>query len=265
MPVVNDLEVALTAARSAAGIIRRWFRRIEHADFKGRVDPVTAADREAEAVIVSVLAEHRPDDGLLGEEGSTAGTSSGRRWVFDPLDGTVNFVHGIPHVAVSIGLEDEQGGLAGVVLDVFRDEEFTAERGAGAFLGGEPIAVSGRDDLHRCTIATGFPYDREHHGPSYVQTVGAMLIAARDIRRLGTAALDLAWVACGRVDGYWEYRLHPWDVAAGAVLVTEAGGALTDTGGGPFRYDDVLASNGRIHGQLSSVVAANRPAHLDPL
>lgn len=262
MRPVDDLDLAREAASAAGAVIRRWFRRVERADFKGRVDPVTAADREAEAAITGLLERERPDDGILGEEGSDSRSGSGRRWVVDPLDGTVNFLHGIPHVAVSIGLEDGDGPLVGVVLDVFRDEEFTAVRGGGARLDGEPIRVSGRDEMHTGMFTTGFAYDRQEHGPAYAAVLGRVLTRARGVRRLGTAAIDLAWVACGRTDGHWEFSLKPWDVVAGMLLVSEAGGTLSDSYGGPARPEDILATNGHLHEELRALVAAHRPPHL---
>jgi len=262
---VNDLDIARTAARAGGEVIARWFRRVDHADMKGRVDPVTEADRAAEEAIIAVLGRHRPDDGILAEEGGAAEAHSGRRWVIDPLDGTVNFVHGIPQVACSVGLEDGEGRLAGVVLDVFRDEEFAAARGSGATLNGSPIRVSQRAAFHEAVFSTGFAYDRQRHGAAYAAAMVAVMAEARGIRRLGAAALDLAWVACGRYDGHWEFGLKPWDLAAGALLVEEAGGIVTDSLGGPGRPEDVVAAGPGVHHRLLSLVAAHRPPHIPGL
>lgn len=260
---MNDLELARRAGRAGAEVLTRWFRRTGDPDLKGAVDPVTEADREAESVIVRLIGTHRPDDGILAEEGSEAEAASGRRWVIDPLDGTVNFVHGVPQCAVSIALEDPQGGLVGVVVDPFRSEEFRAERGRGAFLNDAPIRVSERRRLSQALLSTGFAYDRQRHGRAYTDVVAAVLAEAQGVRRSGSAVLDLAWVACGRHDGHWEFGLHPWDVAAGAILVREAGGLLTDSRGEDVRPQDVVASNGHLHEDLRRIVAAHRPPHLE--
>jgi myo-inositol-1(or 4)-monophosphatase len=259
---VNDLDIARTAARAAGEAITGWFHRIGAPDLKGSVDPVTEADREAEERIVAVIRSERPDDGILAEEGSASEARSGRRWVIDPLDGTVNFVHGIPQVAVSVALEDDGGGLAAVVLDVFRGEEFAAERGAGATLDGSPITVSDGRELHEAVFSTGFAYDRQQHGAAYAAAMVAVMAEARGVRRLGSAALDLAWVSCGRYDGHWEFGLKPWDLAAGALLVREAGGIVTDSLGGPARPEDVVAAAPGVHERLRSIVAAHRPDHI---
>jgi myo-inositol-1(or 4)-monophosphatase len=261
---VNDLELALAAARTGGDVLRRWFRRIEGADWKGEVDPVTAADREAEAVIVGMIADARPDDGVLGEEGGERAGTSGRRWVIDPLDGTVNFLHGIPQCAVSIALEDESGSLVGVVADPFRHEEFAATRGGGTTLNGEPVTVSSQPELRRSLFVTGFPYDRNVHARTYTDAVAAVISRAQGVRRMGSAALDLAWVACGRYEGYWEFRLSPWDIAAGRLLVTEAGGRVTDSTGAAAHSADIVATNGHVHEALRSIVAEHRPGDETP-
>ena len=193
---------------------------------------VSAADREAERALVAMLRAERPDDGILGEEGAAAGGSSGRRWVLDPLDGTTNFLYGYPAWCVSVALEDDRGGVVGVIHDPLRGETFTAERGSGAFLGGERIAVRDHDDLATALVATGFAYAPERRAEQ-AEVVLRVLPRVRDIRRAGAAALDLAWLAAGRVDAYWERGLNPWDWAAGRLLVTEAGGAVDDLPGEP--------------------------------
>ncbi len=261
---MTDLDIAEAAARAGGEVVAAGFRGAVTTEFKGVVDPVTEIDRAAEAAIVAVISSARPDDAILAEEGTALEGSTGhRRWVIDPLDGTVNFVHGIAHVAVSVGLIDDRGGIAAVVLDPLRGEEFTAARNAGAALNGEPIAVSERSRLGDALVVTGFPYDRREHGPAYATLVGRILQSVRGVRRLGSAALDLAWVAAGRFDGYWEFGLAPWDVAAGMLLVSEAGGALTDSRGGPADHRDIVATNGHIHEALRILVAEGRPAHLD--
>jgi len=265
VPAVDDLAIALEAARAGSEVVRRWFGHAPEPDFKGAVDPVTAADREAEEAVLAVLRRHRPGDAVLSEEaGAAPGAAAGRRWVVDPLDGTVNFLHGVPHCAVSVALEDEAGPGAAVVIDVLRAEEFTASRGRGARCNGRPIAVSNQGDLRRALFSTGFPYDRHRHARAYTDAVAAVLTAAQGVRRSGSACLDLAWVACGRYEGHWEFNLQPWDVAAGILLVTEAGGRVTDAAGGPPRPAEIVAANALLHEGLRALVADHRPAHLAP-
>ncbi|MDX1690016.1 MAG: inositol monophosphatase family protein [Acidimicrobiia bacterium] len=256
---MQDLDLALAAARTGCDVLRRWFRRLDGADWKGDVDPVTEADREAETAIVDLLRRHRPDDAVLGEEGGGIEGTSGRRWVIDPLDGTVNFLHGIPQCAVSIALEDGDGSLVGVVADPFRSEEFAAVRGAGATLDGEPMRVSARDEMRRGLFVTGFPYDRHVRARTYTDAVADVIAAAQGVRRMGSAALDLAWVACGRYEGYWEFHLAHWDIAAGRLLVTEAGGRVTDTRGDAATKDEIVATNGHLHEELRAIVARHVP------
>ena len=195
-------------------------------------DMVSDADREAEEAIVSLLRAERPDDGLLGEEGASTEGTSGRRWVVDPLDGTTNYLYGLPAWVVSVAVEDDEGALAGVVFHAVGDELFAAERGRGATCNGEPIRVREGAPLERALVATGFGYDAERRARQ-AEIVRAVLPRVRDIRRAGAAALDLAWVASGRLDGYWERGLQPWDWAAGRLLVTEAGGEVRDLPGDP--------------------------------
>lgn len=251
---MDDLELGRLAARAAAEVIRVQADRVGKADFKGAVNPVTEADRRAEEAILDLLREHRPDDGVVTEEGGDRPSRSGRNWVIDPLDGTVNFLHGVPQVAVSVALEDPSGTQVAVVRDVFRGEEFTATGGGGARLDGRPMTVSSTSDLGDALVSTGFGYDRRDNAAAYARVVAAVLERARGVRRLGSAALDLAWVACGRFDGHWEFKLEPWDVAAGFLLVEEAGGTTSSSGGGPATHLDCVASNGLIHEALRAVV-----------
>jgi myo-inositol-1(or 4)-monophosphatase len=197
-----------------------------------RTDMVSDADRDAEGTIERILREERPDDGLLAEEGASSEDRSGRRWVVDPLDGTTNFLYGFPAWCVSVALEDTDGGAVGVVRDPARGESFAAARGLGAKLNGAPIEVSGAERLGSALIATGFGYDAERRRAQAERLV-QVLPNVRDIRRAGAAALDLCWVAAGRLDGYYERGLKPWDWAAGRVIVTEAGGELRTLDGDP--------------------------------
>jgi fructose-1,6-bisphosphatase/inositol monophosphatase family enzyme len=196
-----------------------------------RTDMVSEADREAETEIVAILRAERPDDALVSEEGAGGTGTSGRRWVVDPLDGTTNYLYRFPAWGVSVALEDDDGGLAGVVHDPVADETFRAARGAGAELNGEPIRVRDDDDLATSLIATGFGYDPDVRA-GQADVLRALISHVRDIRRAGAAALDLCYVACGRLDGYYERGIHHWDVAAGALIVREAGGAVVPVEGG---------------------------------
>jgi myo-inositol-1(or 4)-monophosphatase len=196
-----------------------------------QTDMVSEADREAEAEIVAILRAERPDDALVSEEGAGDAGTSGRRWVVDPLDGTTNYLYRFPAWAVSVALEDDEGGLAGVVHDPVAGETFRAARGGGAELNGEPIRVRDHDDLATALIATGFGYDPDVRA-GQADVVRALIPHVRDIRRAGAAALDLCYVACGRVDGYYERGINHWDFAAGALIVREAGGAVVPLEGG---------------------------------
>ncbi len=220
---------------------------------KGRLDPVTEIDRASEAAIVSILSTHRPEDGLLGEEGTARG-SAGRRWIIDPLDGTVNFIHGIPQVAVSVALWDGDQPLAGVVVDVIRDEVFAAASGKGATRDGAPIQPSSVTELHRAVVATGFPYDHDLHAVDYLKPVAAVLARVNGLRRIGSAALDLCWVACGRFDAYWEYSISPWDGAAGAIIAAGGRGHRHRCPGAPAR----LRATARTHRQSDTPSASAR-------
>ncbi len=254
MPL-NDLDVAVQAAKAGADVVRNAFGSTFETEFKGIVNPVTEIDRRAEQAILMTLRAHRPNDALVAEE-SGGDTQNGRRWIIDPLDGTVNFLHGVPQVAVTIGLYD-QHGLAGVTLDVLRDDVFLAVRERGATRNGHAIRVSEVHDLGLSLLGTGFPYDRQERASDYAAGVEAALRSGQGVRRLGSAALDFAWVACGRFDGYWEFDLHPWDVAAGIMLVNEAGGRVTNEHGKQASLNDRLfiASNGHIHDEFAAALA----------
>jgi myo-inositol-1(or 4)-monophosphatase len=252
---MTDLEIAVEAAREGAAIVLEHFSGGRTADLKGTNNPVTEADRLSEARIVEVILSHRPTDGILAEEG-TGSASHGRRWIIDPLDGTVNFVHGIPHMGVAVALFEGDRGLAGVVVDPFRGEVFAAASGSGATLGGTAIAVSARRDVSGCVVATGFPYDHDVRARLYAAVVEEALRRVNGIRRFGSSALDLCWVGCGRLDGYWELGLAPWDIAAGLVIAREAGATVTDPDGIPSTTATpwLVASNGHIHSELREIV-----------
>lgn len=247
-------------ARAAGVLLRRHYERGVATEYKGEVDLVTVADRESEKLLVERLRAQWPDHGIVGEEGTRARMDCEYRWYIDPLDGTTNFAHGFPAFCVSMGLEyrspgtpaDRDGELiAAVIYDPLRDEMFTAEKGHGAFLNGKPMHVSATATIAESLIATGFP-SRKRHGNPNVHFYHEFTLRSHGVRRAGSAALDLVYVACGRLDGYWEFKLNPWDTAAGVLLVREAGGTVSYVDGSPFHLvsAEVLASNGKIHGEM---------------
>jgi myo-inositol-1(or 4)-monophosphatase len=254
------LDVAVDVARAAGETLRAFaVQRAEGGDLDissktSATDPVSEADRAAERQIASRLEAARPDDGLLGEEDQAPRRgSSGLRWVVDPLDGTVNFLYGIPAWCVSVACEDAEGVLVGVVHDPNRDETFRAVRGGGAWCGGQRLAVTAVDDLARTLVGTGFAYEPRMRG-DWAREVADLITRVRDIRRGGSAALDLAWTAAGRFDAYLEFGLAPWDWAAGSLLVTEAGGTLSRPSGhlGGEDRSGVLAGGQVAHDGLAS-------------
>jgi myo-inositol-1(or 4)-monophosphatase len=264
----GDVWVALRAARAGADEVRDGSATEFLTEMKGVVDPVTDVDNRAEDALRGLIETHFPDDAIVGEEGGGQGWDEGRVWIIDPLDGTVNFVHGIPQYAVSVALWTDGHPSIGVVIDVSRDEEFVAVAGRGSTLNDAPITVSSTPDIGSSLLATGFPYDRREHARAYLEVVGSILEVSQGMRRLGAAALDLAWVACGRFDGYWEHGgqhgIKPWDIAAGVLLVTEAGGKVSDETGAIDRLEvmAVVATNGLIHEEVRTIIANKMPPHL---
>jgi myo-inositol-1(or 4)-monophosphatase len=246
-----------------AGSIQRTRRqsgfRVEK---KGTIDLVTEVDLECERLCRRVVAERFPDHDVLGEEfgGAASPSASGYRWVFDPLDGTTNYAHGLPIFCSSLALEVNGRAEVAAVFDPSREELFTAERGQGALLNGIPIAVSSTAALIDALLVTGFPYDVHSKHHRLVELFGAFLERARAIRRLGSAALDLCYVAAGRFDGFWEQHLKPWDVAAGALIATEAGGRITGMDGAVFdsAAAPLVASNGLVHEEMLDVIRGLR-------
>jgi myo-inositol-1(or 4)-monophosphatase len=229
-----DLELAERAARAAGDVLMSYFGHAAEglAVKSSPTDPVSDADRHAEQTILAILAAERPDDGVIGEEGARTQGSGGRTWIVDPLDGTVNFLYGFRTWAVSIALEDEDGLAVGVVFNPVDAECFSARRGGGAVLNGRPISVTGCPSLERAMVATGFSYVAEQRAEQ-AQILLRLLPKIRDIRRAGAAALDLAYVAAGRFDAFYERGLKRWDEAAGRLLVTEAGGVVEELSGEP--------------------------------
>ena len=247
-------------AREAGARLREYFAQGVETEYKGDVDLVTVADRTVEKLIRMRLSEAFPEHGIYGEEGTRERMEGEFRWYVDPLDGTTNFAHGFPQFCVSMGLEhrpagtkaDEDGELvAGVIYDPMREELFTAERGRGTRLNGKPAKVSRIGELAESLLATGFPSRKRHASPN-IHFYQEFTMRSHGVRRAGSAALDLAYVACGRLEAFWEFNLNPWDTAAGILLVQEAGGLVTDFSGAHFRLDsdEVLASNGLIHEEL---------------
>jgi myo-inositol-1(or 4)-monophosphatase len=249
------LNVMVGAATKAARGLKRDFGEIENLQVskKGPADFVSAADHRAEEVIRTELARARPDYGFLMEEsGETRGRDPQHRWIVDPLDGTTNFLHAIPQFAISIALERQGKLAAALVYNPITDELFTAERGAGAFLNDRRLRVAARTQLAEAVIATGIPFKGRGDHEGYIRELSRVMPAVAGIRRFGAAALDLAWVAAGRFDGFWERDLSPWDLAAGLLLIREAGGFATDLDGreGILASGHVVAGNERIHRQL---------------
>jgi myo-inositol-1(or 4)-monophosphatase len=253
---VSELgDLAASAARiGGTELIARLSQHREIA-FKGGTDLVTDADRASEARIVAFLKAAHPDHAILAEEGGGSSGSAPYRWIIDPLDGTTNYAHGVPHFCVSIGVEGPGGLLAGAVFDPLRDELFLAARGEGATLNGRKLSTTATASMGDALLATGFPYDRAHLERT-LTLFDQFAARARGLRRMGSAALDLAYVAAGRFDGFFEMRLKAWDVAAGALIVQEAGGTVTHLSGRPLDLDqcDVLASNGPLHAPMRAVI-----------
>ena len=237
-------------AREAGALLMSYFGKVS-IEYKGEADLVTQADRASEKLIVERIRRQWPDHDLLGEEGSRTEQGSDYHWYIDPLDGTTNFAHGYPVFCVSLGLDFKGERIAGVIYDPSRDEMFAAAQGSGAQLNGRPIHVSKTARLAESLIATGFPSHKRHKNPN-IHFYHQLTLRSHGVRRAGSAALDLCYVACGRYDAFWEFNLNSWDTAAGVLLVQEAGGTVSNFSGGPFSIDsrEVLASNTLLHQEL---------------
>ena len=252
-------------AREAGASLREFLAQGVETEYKGDVDLVTVADRTVEKLIRERLGEAFPEHGIYGEEGTRDRMEGEFRWYVDPLDGTTNFAHGFPQFCVSMGLERRTSGMppqrdgtlvAAVIYDPMRDELFTAEQGQGARLNGRPMRVSRIPDLAESLLSTGFPSRKRHASPN-IHFYQEFTLRSHGVRRAGSAALDLAYVACGRLEAFWEFNLNPWDTAAGILLVEEAGGQVSGFSGKDFRLDsrEVLATNGLLHAELMGLFA----------
>ena len=246
------LETAVDIAREAGALLVTYFERKVAFETKGEFDLVTEADRASERLIVERLRTHFPSHGIVAEEGGGHESPSDYRWFVDPLDGTTNFAHSFPMFCVTMGLERAGEVIAGVVYDPIHQELFTAERGSGAFLNNHRVSVSRAKHLSDSLASTGFPSRKRHHNIN-IHFYYQLAMASHGVRRTGSAALDLAYVACGRLDFFWEFGLKPWDMAAGVLLVPEGGGRVSDMAGAPLSLtasDQILADNGALHDEI---------------
>jgi myo-inositol-1(or 4)-monophosphatase len=262
------LNIAVKAARRAGSIINRASLDVDKLKIsvKQQSDFVTEVDRAAEDAIIEVLREAYPSYGILAEESGLSDTSSTSeyQWIIDPLDGTTNFIHGVPQYAISIGLSHKGAMTQAVIYDPNRNELFTASKGGGAFLNDKRIRVSKRTRLNESLIGTGFPYRMFDHVDAYLAIFKDMAQKTAGMRRPGAASLDLAWVACGRMDGFWELGLSPWDIAAGVLLIAEAGGLVSDLAGESnyMKTGNVVGGNPKIFSQLLQIIGPHRTAAL---
>jgi myo-inositol-1(or 4)-monophosphatase len=260
------LATAVEAALAAGVVQRRYFRQNPHIDKKGPIDLVTAADLEVERAFRTMIAARFPDHIVLGEEATSASVAAASRyrWILDPVDGTTNFAHGLALFSVSIALEVDGRLEIGVVYDPMADELFTAERGQGARLNGRRLRVSTCDEMIDALVCTGFPYSVQETRHRQIEVFAAFMAQARAVRRLGSAALDLCYVAAGRFDGFWEEQLKSWDLAAGVVIIEEAGGRITGFDGAPLVVESphihIVATNGRVHQRMLEVIASGHRA-----
>ncbi|MDQ3011594.1 MAG: inositol monophosphatase [Acidobacteriota bacterium] len=256
------IELAIRAAREAGAILQDFAVRGFQIEHKGRINLVTEADLASERHIKALIALHYPTHRILAEESGASSHESGSAdeytWIIDPLDGTTNYSHGFPCYAVSIGIEYQGQSVAGVIYDPSRDELFAAERGAGATCNGEKIRVSAIETLERSLVVSGFPYDIRERMEEYLPAWREFLNHAQGVRRLGAAAIDMACIACGRMEGFWEQGLNAWDVAAGCVIIEEAGGRVTKLDGTAFdnHSASLLCTNSKVHDEMLAVLRA---------
>lgn len=252
----SPMDTAVAAALAAGRVLKRRLGKTIRVYYKGGINLVTEMDQRSDEMITAAIKKDFPRDGIITEEGDRQEGSSGYTWIIDPLDGTTNYAHGYPCFTVSIALEKAGEIILGVVYNPNLRELFCGEKGKGAFRNNRRITVSRTGELTKSLLATGFPYDVREDPVNNLRHFAAFLVKAQAVRRAGSAALDLCYVAAGIFDGFWEPKLNPWDVAAGSLLVTEAGGLVTDFKGGPFDHygKEIVASNGLIHSQMISVL-----------
>lgn len=263
MPTLTEKEaarahsVAVRAAKAAGKILKEGFSKRMRIAYKGRINPVTEYDLKAEKAIVRILSRAYPDHAILTEEGTDRETRSDYLWVIDPLDGTVNYAHGFPVYCVSVALLFRGKPVVGVVYDPERKELFHAIHGSGARINQKKISVTAEKDIERALLATGFSYSVRRTKQDNVAHFGKMIKTAQGVRRPGSAAIDLCWLAAGRLDGFWEFDLHPWDTAAAILMVAEAGGKVSQIDGSPYSiYDkNILASNRYLHGDMRKILS----------
>lgn len=259
---MNEFYVAKKAALEAGEIIRKYFGKVGY-KLKGRANPVTKADTESEKKIRRIIVQKFKNDTIISEENGLKVKDKKRVWLIDPLDGTVNYAHSFPHFAVSIGFAEEGMVKMGLIYDCIKNEMFYALKGKGAYLNDKRINVSKTKNLSSALLATGFAYDRGEKAEFYCSFYSSFLKKSHDIRRCGAASLDMAYTACGRIDGYWEFNLKSWDVGAGKIIVEEAGGKVTDFSGKEWSLDfrdlkiwgmEVLCTNSKIHYEMLGVI-----------
>jgi myo-inositol-1(or 4)-monophosphatase len=250
------LQTAIDLGRAAGDVLNYYANREKLVEFKGHANLVTIADKESEELIIGGILARYPDHSILAEESGATQPGAAIQWIIDPVDGTTNFAHGYPFYCVSIAVEENGKAVCGAVYDPIRDEMFTASKGGGAYCNGEPIRVSTVDRLSQALLITGFPYNFRDRVDTVIDQFRRFLIASQAVRRGGSAALDLCYVAAGKLDGFWELNLQPWDTAAGRIILEEAGGLVTDFNGGPFSIfmREILASNGRVHEEMLQVL-----------
>jgi len=254
-------DFAVTIAEKAGELLKERLHEKHHIDFKGEIDIVTDVDRMSEELLLSLITRAYPHHDVLTEESLGRQSGARQRWIIDPIDGTTNYAHGFPFFCVSVALEEEGQITVGVVYNPILQEMFVAERGKGAFWNGRRISVSEKGTLAKGFLATGFPYDIGHDPNNNINYFSGMALKSLAIRRAGSAAMDLAYVAAGRFDGFWELKLHPWDTAAGWLLVEEAGGRVTDISGNDYFLlaGSILATNGVLHDEMIQALGTINP------
>lgn len=255
---MKELQIIKKAALAGGKILAAKFGKVTYR-LKGRANLLTEADLASQKKVIGVIRAAFPGDGFMAEESAVEETPNGRMWIIDPLDGTTNYAHGFPAAAVSIGFAEKGRVKAGGVYDPFRGELFLASRGGGAFLNGRRLSVSKVPSVSKALLVTGFPYDRAEKADYYCGFFAEFMKLSHDVRRMGVASLDMCWAAAGRTDGYWEFGLKPWDVAAGQVIMEEAGGKVTDFSGRPWRAgpamgSQTLTANARLHAEMLKII-----------